>query len=1009
MRKFIFFIALAWGVVQTSAQPSTLDYSYCGYRMSESTLPNVPVVAIVAPSQGDQAAVIQQAIDYVSGLKPDKNTGFRGAVLLEKGTYNIQRPIYIRASGVVLRGADKTSTIIRKCGVERGAAIYIEGIDNRQRLDTLSITAETIALNSLEVPVSGHISKGDELVVWRPSTKEWIASMQCDNYGGGKDLGYWGWHPGEIDVEWTRRAVSVSGQTVTIDAPLSMTLDAKASGAKIIRQFWTGRIENAGVENLTIDSEYDTGNPADEDHCWDGINIMNARDCWVRIVDFQHLSGSAVIIQRSGEQITIEDCISRQPIGECGGLRRRTFFVLGEKVLVQRCYSEHGVNDFSAGICAAGPNAFVQCDSHESNSFSGSIGPWATGLLFDNVNIDGNDIRFQNLGIEKYGTGWNTANSLLWQSTAAGIFCYDPDSIQKNYVYGCWAQFEGNSYFDESNNHVKPRSIFAHLLSKRLGHDVAAQCRVLERNTEASSSPSIEEAKRFTTEARQPRVTMENWIKEAILPADLLSQGTKLPKFTQYTKHIDNCKNISSPELINGHLTLDGSLMVGGKHQTPWWNGRVRYPAIARATYALTRFIPGMEGKGATDRIDSVIVEMKRDNSLVFSQNYGLWYDRRRDDHERIRRRDGDVWAPFYEQPFARSGESKAWDGLSKYDLTKLNKWYYARLHEYARKAAPEGKLLWIEHYFQHNILEAGAHWVDCPWRTANNINHTDFPEPVPFTGDKRIFMAEYFYDVNHPVRRELHKQYIMQTLDALKDQPNVIHSIGEEFTGPLHFVQFWLDVIAEWEQANGQNVLVALAVNKDVQDAILADPARSKVVDIIGIVQWYYHQKGLYAPDGGVNMAPRQYARKIKAGGVRFEDVYRSVREYRDAFPEKAVVYYAKSFPEMAWAALMAGASCPAVRINNAQLLTDLPMMHPTKPTNADAGVYVLQNDQVGALLYADGVEKQVTLQLPSGAYRLFAVDRKSGVVTPQKGTININGTYTMTVSGIQWLQKIK
>ena len=221
--------------------------------------------------------------------------------------------------------------------------------------------------------------------------------------------------------------------------------------------------------------------------------------------------------------------------------------------------------------------------------------------------------------------------------------------------------------------------------------------------------------------------------------------------------------------------------------------------------------------------------------------------------------------------------------------------------------------------------------------------------------------------------------------------------------------MQFWLDVIAEWEQANGQNVLVALAVNKDVQDAILADPARSKVVDIIGIVQWYYHQKGLYAPDGGVNMAPRQYARKIKAGGVRFEDVYRSVREYRDGFPEKAVVYYAKSFPEMAWAALMAGASCPAVRINNAQLLTDLPMMHPTKPTNADAGVYVLQNDQVGALLYAEGGDKQVTLQLPSGTYRLFAVDRKSGVVTPQKGTINIKGTYTMTVSGIQWLQKIK
>ena len=35
---------------------------------------------------------------------------------------------------------------------------------------------------------------------------------------------------------------------------------------------------------------------------------------------------------------------------------------------------------------------------------------------------------------------------------------------------------------------------------------------------------------------------------------------------------------------------------------------------------------------------------MKQKNILVFDQNYGLWYDRRRDDHERVRRRDGDVW-----------------------------------------------------------------------------------------------------------------------------------------------------------------------------------------------------------------------------------------------------------------------------------------------------------------------------------------------------------------------------
>ena len=60
--------------------------------------------------------------------------------------------------------------------------------------------------------------------------------------------------------------------------------------------------------------------------------------------------------------------------------------------------------------------------------------------------------------------------------------------------------------------------------------------------------------------------------------------------------------------------------------------------------------------------------------------------------------------------------------------------------------------------YFQHNVLEAGAHWADFPWRPANCLQETGFPEPPPYVGGKRVFMAEAFYDVTHPVRRELHR-----------------------------------------------------------------------------------------------------------------------------------------------------------------------------------------------------------------------------------------------------------
>jgi hypothetical protein len=268
---------------------------------------------------------------------------------------------------------------------------------------------------------------------------------------------------------------------------------------------------------------------------------------------------------------------------------------------------------------------------------------------------------------------------------------------------------------------------------------------------------------------------------------------------------------------------------------------------------------------------------------------------------------------------------------------------------------------------------------VDCPWRTANNVNGTPFLEPVNFTGDKRIFTATLFYDVTDPTLRQLHRQYIRQSLDAFKGQPNVIHAIGEEFTGPLHFVQFWLDVIAEWEQENGP-VLVALAVNKDVQDAILKDAKRSRVVDIIDIEQWFYHNKGEYAPQGGVNMAPRQYQRKIRTGSARFEDVYRAVSEYRSQYPDKAVIYSAQKAPEMAWASLMAGGSCAAIPVTDTDLLKAIATMH-VDGSRAQDGIYRLYGPK-DELIYNDTDDT-----LPVGKQlKIMRIDTKSGSLTSQK-----------------------
>jgi hypothetical protein len=978
-------------LITSLAQP--MDYSYCGYHCSEQPIPLVKAITYVTPSGQDDAAIIQAAIDWVSQQKPDKQSGFRGAVLLGEGTFIISEPLRIRTSGVVLRGSGREKTILRKTGYDRGAAVYIEGTHDvvvKETFDVADIQAG--ALNLSLITSHSSLQPGTRLTIHRPSTQEWIESLNCQSFGGGKRMGYWAWHAGDIDVRWNRQITAVNGNQVTLNAPITCSIEQRWGGAKAVVYEEKGRLNECGIENLSLESDYDHARPLDEDHCWDGIYVAEAENCWVRMVNFQQLAGSAVVIQKSAQQVSVEDCMSTNPVSEIGGFRRRTFLTFGEMVLFQRCYSEHGINDFAVGHTAPGPNAFVQCESFESFGPSGAISSWAPGILFDIVNIDGNDIVFKNWELEKFGAGWSTANSTMWQSTASGLFCYSPDSLNRNYSRGCWGQIHGNGEYTEMNEHVKPYSLFASQLEKRLGRDVSQQCRVLERDLNASSSPTIEEAMKMAEEALKPRQTLLQWIEAARLDVASEAGGASKTSGTSRTSKTSQARY----SVTNGWLTKDGAVLVGRKHQTPWWNGRTTDAAMAKAKPALTRFVPGYEGTGGTDRIDSVIATMQRSNTLLFSQNYGLWTDRRRDDHERIRRKNGDAWAPFYEQPFARTGANSqlAWDGMTKYDLTTLNKWYFWRLQQFAKKAEPIGMLLKNQHYFQHNILEAGAHWVDCPWRTANNVNKTPFLEPVNFTGDKRIFTATLFYDITNPTLRELHRQYIRQSLDAFKGQPNVIHSIGEEFTGPLHFVQFWLDVIAEWEQENGK-VLVALAVNKDVQDAILKDAKRSKVVDIIDIEQWFYHNKGEYAPPGGVNMAQRQYMRKIRTGSARFEDVYRAVSEYRTQYPDKAVVYSAQKAPEMGWAALMAGGSCANIPVKDEAFLKAIATMQ-VDSSQAKDGTYQLHGPK-DVLVYKDSDK---TLPVNDPKLKVVQIDLKTGKLTPLKER-NLSG------KGLFWLKQ--
>ncbi|MCX6333341.1 MAG: DUF6298 domain-containing protein, partial [Bacteroidia bacterium] len=718
------------------------DFSFCGYMASEKQIPDVPVKIIVPIAEGDATQQIQKAINYVSSLPLDKN-GFRGTVLLDKGTYKLEGSITIRSSGVVLRGSGCSSegTTIVGAGVDRETLIRIAGTNNRETDTPVPLADKYFPVNSTVLTLkNGHNFKvGDKIIVKRPSTKEWLEYIGADKIGIFVDYTLTMWTPGDFDINWDRTVTAITPESIAIDVPITNSIDPQFGGGTVAKYVWNGQISNVGVENMRCISDYDSSNEKDENHRWMAVTMENVSDSWIRRIVAEHFVSSAVAVWETAKRITVEDCKSLAPVGEIGNYRRYSFQTLGQQVLFQRCYAEYGYHAFSVGFTAPGPNAFVQCYSFMPYNFSGATGGWATGILFDKFTVDGGNISFTFRDVDGQGGGWSAANSLCWQCRAAQIHLPAPPGAQ-NWAYASWAQGYGNGHHELQHTFVKPESIYYAQLEARTGKESPETKKILIYESPETTSPDIDFARIMSERSKTPDLIMDKWIDMMIGQYPIISDISGVI-------NSDNLETRGLPvkikpaipvSIVNGWIVRDNKVMTGRKDRTSLWRGSTRQSDLSNAAPNLVRFVPGRAGRGLTDNLDTLTSDMIK-RKVIVMQNYpALWYERRRDDHARTRRADPNVWAPFYEQPFSRSGQGEAYDRLSKYDLTKWNTWYWLRLKKYAGLADQNGLLLIQEHYLQHNIIEEGAHWADYPWRTANNINNPGFPENPPYAGDKR-------------------------------------------------------------------------------------------------------------------------------------------------------------------------------------------------------------------------------------------------------------------------------
>jgi len=297
-------------------------------------------------------------------------------VLLEKGVHHVWGSLRLDSPGVILRGCGNTEsgTVLEGSGKSRETLIRIAGENDRRETQIAEITDAYVSVNALSFKVdnSAGLKSGDLVIVLRPSTKEWISFTGMEDFGG--ETGWLGWKAGDQDIRWIRTIVSVNGNNVTLDAPVTTALDKKYGGGKLIRCEWAGRVSKVGIENMLLRSEYDRSNPKDEEHRWMAVTIENTDDAWVRQVNFEHFAGSVCVYEtRSGIVSKMHNRSARMD----GWRTTPNTFSYGRKYW-SACYAE-SIMILPSAPCT-GPTSFLHVKSHLPYNYSATASGGGTAV-----------------------------------------------------------------------------------------------------------------------------------------------------------------------------------------------------------------------------------------------------------------------------------------------------------------------------------------------------------------------------------------------------------------------------------------------------------------------------------------------------------------------------------------------------------------------------------------------------------------------------------------------------
>ncbi|MEM1165347.1 MAG: hypothetical protein AAGI30_03555 [Planctomycetota bacterium] len=465
-----------------------MDFSRVGYMYGEAPIPFVAQAAAVSPGTGDDRSRIQNAIDSVSSMPMDGN-GFRGAVVLAAGEYQISGQLEITASGVVLRGAGdgsnpSQSTILRATGTQQRSLIVVnnstnsgQGSTSLRRPDVIVDKVVPVGATSFRVASPSLFDAGDRVLITRPGTDPWISDLGMDQIPPRPDGNpITQWEGEDYDLTFERFVTRIEGDRMFLDAPLPHSIDQQYADGEVDLFSFDNRVMRVGIESVRGVSDYDLSDPEDEDHAWTFIEFKRAEHCWARDITAQHFGFSTVLVNERSHAVTVEDAHSIDPISIITGGRRYPFNISrSEYVLMRDMTSDEGRHDFILNSRSEGPNVFYNGLATNSNSDTGPHQRYSTGGLFDNIEIQGDRINFRNRGYFGSGHGIAGTNMVGWNCVADGFIVENPPLTQNWMIGSIGAIVEDDRFgpqelgtYDSHGTPVATTSLYLSQLSDRL-------------------------------------------------------------------------------------------------------------------------------------------------------------------------------------------------------------------------------------------------------------------------------------------------------------------------------------------------------------------------------------------------------------------------------------------------------------------------------------------------------------------------------------------------------------